>query len=196
MVICETPGWWAMASMMLVEGCISSWRAETKEMGAGDCFSFWLPVKPVTTTSFSFTLDSVSGRINGEYATADWVPVRYVNKGYPRDALAGMYRAARVGLVTPLRDGMNLVAKEYVAAQDPEDPGVLVLSQFAGASEQMGEALIVNPFNREEVAEAIVRGLAMDKAERIDRWRALMDGLRRSDVSAWRDAFVAALAGD
>jgi trehalose 6-phosphate synthase len=119
-----------------------------------------------------------------------------VNRAYRRDELAGVYRAARIGLVTPLRDGMNLVAKEYVAAQDPEDPGVLVLSQFAGASEQMSEALIVNPFNREEVAEAIVRGLTMDRAERIERWRALMDGLRRSDVVAWRDAFVGALMGE
>jgi len=95
--------------------------------------------------------------------------------------------------VTPLRDGMNLVAKEYVAAQDPEDPGVLVLSQFAGASEQMGEALVVNPFDRAEVAEAIVRGLRMDRSERVERWSALMDTLRRTDVIAWRDAYVTAL---
>ncbi len=140
-------------------------------------------------------LDAVTGRINGAFATIDWVPIRYVNRGYRRDELAGVYRAAKIGLVTPLRDGMNLVAKEYVAAQDPADPGVLVLSQFAGASEQMGQALIVNPFNREEVAEAIVRGLAMERAERVDRWSALMDDLRRTDVSAWRDAYVAALAG-
>ncbi|MBP6878209.1 MAG: alpha,alpha-trehalose-phosphate synthase (UDP-forming) [Phenylobacterium sp.] len=140
-------------------------------------------------------LDAVTGRINGAFATVDWVPIRYVNRGYRRDELAGVYRAAKIGLVTPLRDGMNLVAKEYVAAQDPSDPGVLVLSQFAGASEQMGQALIVNPFNREEVAEAIVRGLAMERAERVDRWSALMDDLRRTDVSAWRDAYVTALAG-
>ena len=140
-------------------------------------------------------LDAVTGRINGAFATVDWVPIRYVNRAYRRDELAGIYRAARVGLVTPLRDGMNLVAKEYVADQDPKDPGVLVLSQFAGASEQMTEALIVNPFNREEVAEAISRGLTMDRAERIDRWRVLMDGLVVQDVIAWRDAFVAALKG-
>lgn len=139
-------------------------------------------------------LDAVTGRINGAFATVDWVPIRYVNRSYRRDELAGVYRAARIGLVTPLRDGMNLVAKEYVAAQNPGDPGVLVLSQFAGASEQMRQALIVNPFNREEVAEAIVRGLAMGKAERIERWTTLMEDLRRTDVSAWRDAFVAALA--
>ena len=138
-------------------------------------------------------LDAVSGRINGAFATVDWVPVRYVNRAYRRDELAGIYRAARIGLVTPLRDGMNLVAKEYVAAQDPADPGVLVLSQFAGASEQMNQALIVNPFNREEVAEAIVQGLAMERPERIDRWNALMETMRRTDVVAWRDAYVGAL---
>lgn len=138
-------------------------------------------------------LDAVTGRINGAYASVDWVPIRYVNRAYRRDELAGVYRAARIGLVTPLRDGMNLVAKEYVAAQDPDDPGVLVLSQFAGASEQMSQALIVNPFDRAEVAEAIVRGLSMDKPERVDRWQALMEGLRGSDVVAWREAFVDAL---
>ncbi|MDP3747268.1 MAG: alpha,alpha-trehalose-phosphate synthase (UDP-forming) [Phenylobacterium sp.] len=140
-------------------------------------------------------LDAVTGRINGAFATVDWVPIRYVNRTYRRDELAGIYRAARVGLVTPLRDGMNLVAKEYVAAQDPEDPGVLVLSQFAGASEQMDEALIVNPFNREEVAGAVAWALTMDRAERVRRWSLLMDGLRRSDVRAWRDAFVGDLRG-
>lgn len=138
-------------------------------------------------------LDSVSGRINGAYATVDWVPIRYVNRIYRRDELAGIYRAADVGLVTPLRDGMNLVAKEYVAAQDPADPGVLILSQFAGAAEQMGEALIVNPFSREEVSDAIRRGLAMPLAERRRRWEILVEGVRTDDVAAWRDRFVKAL---
>jgi trehalose 6-phosphate synthase len=138
-------------------------------------------------------LDGVSGRINGAFSTVDWVPIRYVNRGYRRDQLAGIYRAAKLGLVTPLRDGMNLVAKEYVAAQDPEDPGVLILSRFAGAAEQMGEALIVNPFSREDVSDAILRGLAMPLAERRRRWERLMADLRSSDVSAWRDDFVRAL---
>jgi trehalose 6-phosphate synthase len=138
-------------------------------------------------------LDAVSGRINGAYATVDWVPIRYVNRSYRRDELAGMYRAAAVGLVTPLRDGMNLVAKEYVAAQDPADPGVLVLSQFAGAAEQMHEALIVNPFSREEVSDAIRRGLDMPLPERRRRWESLVQGVRDDDVAAWRDRFVAAL---
>jgi trehalose 6-phosphate synthase len=138
-------------------------------------------------------LDAESGRINGAYATVDWVPIRYVNRPYRRDELAGIYRAASIGLVTPLRDGMNLVAKEYVAAQDPADPGVLILSRFAGAAEQMSEALIVNPFSREEVSDAIRRGLTMSRSERKRRWERLFEGVRTGDVSAWRDSFVQAL---
>ncbi|WP_340645359.1 alpha,alpha-trehalose-phosphate synthase (UDP-forming) [Phenylobacterium sp.] len=138
-------------------------------------------------------LEAVSGRINGAFADVDWVPIRYVNRAYRRDVLAGIYRAAHIGLVTPLRDGMNLVAKEYVAAQDPEDPGVLVLSELAGAAEQMREALIVNPFSREEVAAAIERGLSMPLEERRARWTSLNDGVTHDDVTAWRDSFVEAL---
>jgi len=139
-------------------------------------------------------LDAVSGRINGAYATADWVPIRYVNRTYRRDELAGMYRAAAVGLVTPLRDGMNLVAKEFVAAQASDDPGVLILSQFAGAAEQLHDALIVNPFSREDVSDAIQRALTMPKAERIRRWERLYESVRANDVTAWRDRYVQALA--
>ena len=139
-------------------------------------------------------LDALSGRINGEHADLDWNPVRYVNRNYRRDELAGVYRAARVGLVTPLRDGMNLVAKEFVAAQSPRDPGVLVLSRFAGAAGQMDAALLVNPNSPEDVADALHRALSMDLAERVERWRALFDGVRRDDVTAWRDAFISALA--
>ena len=137
-------------------------------------------------------LDSLSGRINGEFADVDWAPFRYVNKTYRRDELAGIYRAARVGVVTPLRDGMNLVAKEFVAAQNPEDPGVLVLSRFAGAARQMQAALLVNPNSAEEMADALKRALSMDKGERIERWRTLFEGVTRDDVTAWRDNFVAA----
>jgi trehalose 6-phosphate synthase len=139
-------------------------------------------------------LDALSGRINGEYSDIDWAPFRYVNKNYRRDELAGIYRAARVGLVTPLRDGMNLVSKEFVAAQDPNDPGVLILSRFAGAARQLTEALLVNPNSPEEIADALKRALAMDKPERIRRWRALFDNVEREDVTAWRDAYVADLA--
>jgi trehalose 6-phosphate synthase len=138
-------------------------------------------------------LDALSGRINGEYATVDWVPLRYVNTSHRRDELAGIYRSAHVGLVTPLRDGMNLVAKEYVAAQDPEDPGVLILSAFAGAALQMREALIVNPFSHEDVAEAIKRALSMPLSERTARWQALLHGVVTEDVAGWRDNFVRAL---
>ncbi|MGY3452424.1 alpha,alpha-trehalose-phosphate synthase (UDP-forming) [Bradyrhizobium sp. USDA 4353] len=138
-------------------------------------------------------LDALSGRINGEYSDVDWTPLRYVNKSYRRDELAGIYAASCVGLVTPLRDGMNLVAKEYVAAQDPEDPGVLILSRFTGAAREFDAALLVNPNSREEVADALRRALAMDRAERMARWRALYDVVSRNDVQAWRDSFVARL---
>jgi trehalose 6-phosphate synthase len=140
-------------------------------------------------------LDALSGRINGEFADVDWQPFRYVNKNYRRDELAGIYSAAKVGLVTPLRDGMNLVAKEFVAAQNPDDPGVLILSRFAGAARQLKEALLVNPNSPEELADAMKRALAMEKPERIRRWRALFENVQREDVTAWRDAFVNELAG-
>ena len=140
-------------------------------------------------------LDAVTGRINAALATVDWTPIRYVNRSYGRDALAGLYRAAKVGLVTPLRDGMNLVAKEYVAAQNPDDPGVLVLSRFAGAALQMDDALIVNPYSREDVADAIARAIAMPRPERIRRWEALFQGVQTEDATHWRDAFVRALHG-
>ena len=139
-------------------------------------------------------LDGLSGRINGEFADLDWAPFRYVNRNYRRDELAGVYRAARVGLVTPLRDGMNLVAKEYVAAQDPDDPGVLILSRFAGAARQLTDAILVNPNSPEEIAEALKRAIGMEKPERIRRWEALFDNVTREDVTAWRDAFVGALS--
>ena len=138
-------------------------------------------------------LDGLSGRINGAFAEVDWVPLRYVNRGYPRQVLAGIYRTARIGLVTPLRDGMNLVAKEYVAAQDPADPGVLILSQFAGAALQMTDALLVNPFSQEEIAEAIHEGLEMSLAERRRRWETLVHGVLHDDIAKWRTDFVTAL---
>ena len=138
-------------------------------------------------------LDALSGGINGEYADIDWTPIRYVNRGYPREELAGIYRSARIALVTPLRDGMNLVAKEFVAAQDPDDPGVLVLSVFAGAAQQMTEAVLVNPYSAEEMADAIVTALAMPRAERRRRWQALIEGVRAQDVFWWCRLFLDAL---
>ena len=138
-------------------------------------------------------LDELSGRINGEFAEVDWVPLRYVNQGYSREDLAGFYRAAEIALITPLRDGMNLVAKEYVAAQDPEDPGVLILSRFAGAALQLHDAILVNPYSKEEISDAILQALAMPRKERMRRWRAMHEVVKRDDVLAWRKAFVAAL---
>jgi trehalose 6-phosphate synthase len=140
-------------------------------------------------------LEALTGRINGTFATVDWVPIRYVNTSHRRDELVGLYRSAAVGLVTPLRDGMNLVAKEYVASQDPADPGVLILSRFAGAAAQMTDALIVNPYSREEISDAIKRALEMPLRERLRRWETLMAGVMAQNVSAWRDSFVAALRG-
>lgn len=161
---------------------------------------FLLQVTPIsrddvdTYQDMRVRLEALAGRVNGAYADMDWQPVRYLNRTFRRDQLAGLYRAARVGLVTPLRDGMNLVAKEYVAAQDPEDPGVLILSRFAGAAEQMKEALLINPFSREELSDAIQKALTMPMAERVRRWRSLMQVVRDTDVARWRDDFVQALS--
>jgi trehalose 6-phosphate synthase len=139
--------------------------------------------------------DEVAGRLNAQLGEFDWTPIRVVKKAYSRSALAGFYRRAQVGLVTPMRDGMNLVAKEYVAAQDPADPGVLVLSRFAGASQQMGEALIVNPYDTHEVAEAIRTALAMPKSERIRRFEALYATIAATDIDWWTQRYLDALAG-
>lgn len=141
-------------------------------------------------------LERKTGHINGAHAEVDFVPIRYVNRGYPRNQLAGFYRAADIGLVTPLRDGMNLVAKEYIAAQDPEDPGVLILSQFAGAALQLKDALLINPHSVEHVAETIKRALDMPLAERKRRHARLLASVRDEDVIHWREQFVRALAGE
>ncbi|HZB91738.1 MAG TPA: alpha,alpha-trehalose-phosphate synthase (UDP-forming) [Stellaceae bacterium] len=140
------------------------------------------------------SLETAAGHINGRFAEFDWMPVRYLNKSFNHRTLCGFLRAARVGLVTPLRDGMNLVAKEYVAAQDPEDPGMLVLSCFAGSARELGDALIVNPYDIDGVAEAIEEALGMPQEERIERWQAMMAVLRRNDIVAWRENFTTALA--
>lgn len=136
--------------------------------------------------------ETISG-LNGRFASFDWVPVRYVNTGYPRRTLAGFFQLADLGLVTPLRDGMNLVAKEYVAAQDPNDPGVLVLSTLAGAAKHLTDALLINPHDRVQVADSIHRGLHMPLAERQERHRACLDAVKRYDIAAWRSGFVEAL---
>jgi len=139
--------------------------------------------------------DEVAGRLNAQLGEFDWTPIRVVKKAYSRNALAGFYRRAQVGLVTPMRDGMNLVAKEYVAAQNPADPGVLVLSRFAGAAQQMREALIVNPYDTHEVAEAIRTALAMPKTERIRRFETLYATIAATDIDWWAQRYLDALAG-
>jgi trehalose 6-phosphate synthase len=139
-------------------------------------------------------LETIAGHINGRFADFDWVPINYLNKSYSRDDLAGFYRASRIGLITPLRDGMNLVAKEYVAAQNPNDPGVLILSRFAGAAQELKSALIVNPFDIDGVADAIARGLDMSFEERLERWTDMMEVLRVNTLAAWRDNFLGTLA--
>lgn len=140
-------------------------------------------------------LDTAAGRINGTYGEVAWTPIRYINKAYSRTALSGLYRAARVGLVTPLRDGMNLVAKEYVAAQNPEDPGVLILSRFAGTAAEFGNAaLLINPYDPDTVGGAIARALEMPMEERRHRHRQLYEALLRNDISSWGERFLMALA--
>ncbi|MBO1076412.1 alpha,alpha-trehalose-phosphate synthase (UDP-forming) [Roseomonas marmotae] len=138
-------------------------------------------------------LDSLAGRINGDYAEFDWTPVRYVARAMARDTLAGLYRLADVGLVTPLRDGMNLVAKEYVAAQNPENPGVLVLSSFAGAAETMDGALLVNPLDPEAMAEQLDHALKMPLEERRNRWTSMMAGLEEQTAARWAENFLTEL---
>jgi len=140
-------------------------------------------------------LDELAGRINGEHAEFDWVPLRYITRTLPRTTLAGFHRYARVGLVTPLRDGMNLVAKEYVAAQDPASPGALVLSCFAGAAHDMQGAILVNPYDPDETAEALHQALTMEEEERRSRWRTMWTAVTRHTARSWARNFLAALEG-
>jgi trehalose 6-phosphate synthase len=130
------------------------------------------------------------GEINGAHGEVDWVPLRYINKGYGQATLAGFYRAAAVGLVTPLRDGMNLVAKEYVAAQNADDPGVLVLSKFAGAAHELDAALLVDPNRIDQVATQINDALIMPRGERRARWRQMADRLARHSIHRWFTTFL------
>ncbi|TFZ06900.1 alpha,alpha-trehalose-phosphate synthase (UDP-forming) [Ramlibacter henchirensis] len=144
-------------------------------------------------TDILHELESLCGSINGNYGELDWMPVRYMHRTVARARLPGLYRASRVALVTPLRDGMNLVAKEFIAAQDPEDPGVLVLSRFAGAAEQLKEALLVNPYDTEGTAAAIHLALQMPLEERRERHQSLLATLTRYDVHWWCDSFLQTL---
>ncbi|MFI4998685.1 MAG: trehalose-6-phosphate synthase [Reyranellales bacterium] len=138
-------------------------------------------------------LDRLSGRINGRFSEFDWTPIRYSTRTAPRATLAGLYRIGRLGVVTPLRDGMNLVAKEYIAAQPADDPGVLILSQFAGAAHELTEALIVNPFDPDAIAEAMHQALTMPAPERKARHAALKEKVFRTTAQAYCQRFIDAL---
>ena len=138
-------------------------------------------------------LDSSSGAINSEWGEPDWTPMRVISRAAPRDTIAGYMREARVGLVTPLRDGMNLVAKEYIAAQDPQNPGVLILSKFAGAARQLDSALLVNPHDPDELADSLDRALSMGLPERQDRWRAGWQAIELATPQHWGRSFLSAL---
>ncbi len=138
-------------------------------------------------------LEQTSGAINGRFARLDWVPLKYINRGIDRKTLMGLLRLANVGLVTPIRDGMNLVAKEFVASQDAHNPGMLVLSELAGAAQELQDAVLVNPYDIDNVADGIKRALVMPLDERRQRYEAMMAVLRKNDIAAWRDRFVAAL---
>lgn len=144
--------------------------------------------------SFRQEFDRAAARVNGRFSRFDWTPVHYLNRPLPRRTLAGLYRASRVGVVTPMRDGMNLVAMEYVAAQDPADPGVLVLSRFAGAANYLRDALLVNPYDGDEIAQAMHQARDMRIQERRRRHAALMQTLRARDIGRWHRGFLAALA--
>ncbi len=138
-------------------------------------------------------LEQSAGHINGRFAEPDWVPIRYLNRGFSRNMLMGLMRSAQIGLVTPLRDGMNLVAKEYVAAQDPKSPGVLVLSRLAGAAAELDAAILVNPYDVEGMAEAIQQAANMPSPERRERYQAMIEVLRKNDIDVWRTRFVETL---
>jgi len=144
-------------------------------------------------TDIRRTLEALSGKINGMFGELDWVPIHYIYRSVPRRRLRDIYHSSRIGLFTPLRDGMNLVAKEYIAAQDPEDPGVVILSRFAGAAEQLTDALIVNPYNLDEIADAIHRALEMGKSERILRHTRLLEAVKQQDTRTWAISFLTAL---
>ena len=141
------------------------------------------------------TLEQKIGQINGARTEVDIVPIRYVNRGHTLAELCGFYRAAKIGLVTPLRDGMNLVAKEYVAAQDPEDPGVLILSRFAGAALQLQDAVLVNPHSPDDLSHAIHTALDMPLEERRRRWEGMIDTVANENVQRWTENFTTDLAG-
>jgi trehalose 6-phosphate synthase len=138
-------------------------------------------------------LEQTTGRTNGRFADTDWTPIRYLNRNFPHDVLMGFMRSAQVGIVTPVRDGMNLVAKEFVAAQDPADPGVLILSTLAGAARELSSAVMVNPYDARGMAHGIQQAFNMPIAERRERHQAMIEVLRRNSITAWHSSFIETL---
>ena len=135
-------------------------------------------------------LENLAGSINGLHSDLSWTPVQYLHRTFDREHLFSIYRGSKVALVTPLRDGMNLVAKEYVASQNSDDPGVLVLSRFAGAAESLSDALIVNPYNIPETADAIKVALEMPLAERKQRHGKLLETITKENSAQWSANFL------
>ncbi len=140
-------------------------------------------------SDFRQALEQSAGRINGRFAAADWTPIRYLNRNFSHETTMGFLRAAQVALITPLRDGMNLVAKEFVAAQDPKNPGVLIISPMAGAARELTSALQVNPYDKRAMALALQRALHMPLDERRQRHEQMLEALRRNDIHHWYGAF-------
>ncbi|RZU99678.1 alpha,alpha-trehalose-phosphate synthase (UDP-forming) [Spiribacter vilamensis] len=141
-------------------------------------------------------LEGLSGHINGAYGDLDWAPIHYLNRTFERGAVMGLYRAAGVGVVTPLRDGMNLVAKEFVASQDPDNPGVLVLSELAGAAAELTDAIQVNPYDTDAIAAGLNQALAMPLPERRRRYQRMMTVLRECDIGSWEQRLLDDLGGE
>ena len=172
----------APESRAIATGTVRCASLETKVKAKRNSFQAAMKAKsPVVTRA---------GHINGIFADFDWVPTRYINKTFARASLLGFFRISKVGLITPLRDGMNLVAKEFVAAQDPVNPGVLVLSELAGAAVELDSALLVNPYDTDGMGAAIERALSMPQSERVERWQEMIAALRRNDLSVWRSRYL------
>jgi trehalose 6-phosphate synthase len=156
----------------------------------------FLQIAPPTRTAIRayqeirHNLEQATGNINSQYSQVDWVPIRYLNRHYARGTVMALLRLASIGLVTPIRDGMNLVAKEFVASQDPDDPGVLVLSKLCGAAEELREAVMINPYNEEGVADSLQIAIEMPLEERRERYESLMAVIRRNDIHSWRRRFI------
>jgi len=138
-------------------------------------------------------LEELVGRINGQFGDFDWTPIRFMTRPVPRDTLAAFHRMADVGLVTPLRDGMNLVAKEFIAAQEASNPGALVLSYFAGAAPDMADALLTNPYDPDDIADALHKALTMPLAERRRRWKSMEAEVSSQTAAKWSQDFLEAL---